>query len=250
MAQTVERQHLIGLGQPHFPRQTGIFDRGLRAGTRAAAMARNHDSVGLGLGHTGGNGADAGTGDQLDRYGCFRVDLLQIVDELRQILDRIDVMMRRWRNQRYTRRGVAQLADEFRHLEARQLPAFTGLCALCDLDLDLAAIIQILGGHTETTRSDLLDLGAGIVAIRTRREARRIFATLTRIRLGTDAVHGNGERLMRFWLSAPSEMPGATRRRRIAVMLSTSSTGIDSRTRRKSSRSRNAVGGWRRTASA
>ena len=51
-------------------------------------------------------------------------------------------------------------------------------------------------------------------------------------------------------LSAPSEMPGASRRLRMAVMLSTSSTGIATRPPRKSSRSRSATGGSRRTASA
>ncbi len=52
-------------------------------------------------------------------------------------------------------------------------------------------------------------------------------------------------------LSAPSEMPGATRRLRISVMLSTSSTGIGLQPSvRKSSRSRSAIGGSLRTASA
>jgi len=52
-------------------------------------------------------------------------------------------------------------------------------------------------------------------------------------------------------LSAPSEMPGATKRLRISVMLSTSSTGIGfTPSMRKSSRSRNATGFCRRTPSA
>ncbi len=52
-------------------------------------------------------------------------------------------------------------------------------------------------------------------------------------------------------LSAPSEIPGASRRLRISVMLSTSSTGIGATpSRRKSSRSRSATGFCRRTASA
>ena len=50
--------------------------------------------------------------------------------------------------------------------------------------------------------------------------------------------------------SAPSEMPGARRRFRISVMLSTSSIGTGVRpSERKSSRSRSATGGRRRTAS-
>ena len=50
-------------------------------------------------------------------------------------------------------------------------------------------------------------------------------------------------------LSAPSEMPGAMRCLRISVMLSTSSAGMAVWPSVKSSRSRSAIGGWRRTAS-
>ncbi len=51
-------------------------------------------------------------------------------------------------------------------------------------------------------------------------------------------------------LSAPSEMPGASRRLRISVMLSTSSTAMGvTPSVRKSSRSRSATGFCRRTAS-
>ena len=39
VAQAVQGQHLIGFRQAHFPRQAGIFDRGLRGGARAADMA-------------------------------------------------------------------------------------------------------------------------------------------------------------------------------------------------------------------
>ena len=83
------------LRQPHFPGQTGIFDRGLRAGTGAAIMAGDEDHIRLRLGHTGRNGADAGGGDKLHADLRIRVDLFQIIDELRQILDGIDIMMRR-----------------------------------------------------------------------------------------------------------------------------------------------------------
>src|SRR6476469_4874558 len=47
--------------------------------------------------------------------------------------------------------------------------------------------------------------------------------------------------------SAPSEMPGATRRLRSSVMDSTSSSGIGARSVLKSSRSRRLMGGRRRT---
>ena len=55
--------------------------------------------VGARLGNAGGDSTDADFGDQLDRDQAVRIDVLQVVDQLRQILDRIEVVMRRRRNQ-------------------------------------------------------------------------------------------------------------------------------------------------------
>ena len=52
--------------------------------------------VGVRLGNTGGNRADAHFGHQLDRDARFGLHVLQIVDQLCQILDRVDIVMRRW----------------------------------------------------------------------------------------------------------------------------------------------------------
>ncbi len=140
--QPVQHEHLMYLGQAHFPRDAGIFDRALRRGAGAAAMAGDQDDVGLGLGHAGRDRADTGAGDQLDADLGLRVDLLQIVDQLRQILDRVDVVMRRRRDQRDAFGRVPQSRDQAVDFEARQLAAFAGLGALRDLDLQLAAIVQ------------------------------------------------------------------------------------------------------------
>ena len=101
------------------------------------------------------------------------VDLLQVVDELRQILDRVDVVMRRRADQRHAGRRVAQLGDHLADLEAGQLAALAGLGALGDLDLELAAVVQILGRDAEAARGDLLDGRGGVVAVGPRLVARR-----------------------------------------------------------------------------
>ena len=71
-----------------------------------------------------------------------RIDLLEVVDQLRQILDGVDVVMRRRRDQRDARRGVAQSAMSSVTLKPGKLAAFAGLGALRDLDLDLAAMFR------------------------------------------------------------------------------------------------------------
>ena len=50
-------------------------------------MSRHQDRVGVRLGNTGRDGADAGLRDQLDAYLSVRIYLLQVVDQLSQILD-------------------------------------------------------------------------------------------------------------------------------------------------------------------
>jgi hypothetical protein len=51
--------------------------------------------VGLALGDAGGNGPDADLRDELDRNQRLGIDVLQIVDKLLQILDRVDVVVGR-----------------------------------------------------------------------------------------------------------------------------------------------------------
>jgi hypothetical protein len=150
------------LGQAHLPRQTRILDRRRGRSARAAVMARDQDHVGLRLGHTGGDGADARGRHQLHRDLGARVDLLEVVDQLRQVLDRVDVVMRRRRDQRHALRRMPQPRDQLRDLHAGQLPALAGLGALRDLDLKLLAVVEVFRRHAEAARGHLLDLGRGL----------------------------------------------------------------------------------------
>jgi hypothetical protein len=82
---------------------------------------------------------------------------LQIVDQLRQILDRIDVVMRRRRDQADARRRMTHRGDLRVDLVAGKLAALARLGALGDLDLEVVGIDQIFGGDPEPARGDLLD---------------------------------------------------------------------------------------------
>ena len=144
-AQAVQHQRLLRLGETDFPRRAGMLERGQRRGAGAALVARDRDVVGARLGDAGGDRADADLGDQLHRHARRRVDVLQIVDELRQILDRIDVVMRRRRDQADAGRRVAHPGDVLVDLVAGQLAALAGLGALRHLDLDVVGVDQVLG---------------------------------------------------------------------------------------------------------
>ena len=162
------------------------------------AVAGDQDHVGLGLGDAGRDGADAGPRHQLHGDPRLGVDLLQVVDQLRQILDRVDVVMRRRADQRHARRRMTQLGDHLADLEARQLAALAGLGALGHLDLELAAVVEVLRRDAEAARRHLLDGRRGVVAVGARPIARRILAAFARIGLRPDAVHGDRQRLVRL----------------------------------------------------
>ena len=101
------------------------------------------------LGHTCGDGADTHFRHQLHADARGTIGVLQIVNQLRQILDGIDVMMRRRRDQADTRGRVTGLGNPRIHLSSGKLAAFTGLRALSHLDLEFASLGQIQAGDAE-----------------------------------------------------------------------------------------------------
>src|SRR3546814_1702889 len=76
-----------------------------------------------GLADTGSDSADPDFRHQLHRDARAGVYVLQIVDELGQILDRIDVMVGRRRDQPDARRRMADLGDVLVHLVTGKLAA-------------------------------------------------------------------------------------------------------------------------------
>ena len=164
-------------------------------------------------------------GHQLDRHLGGGADLVQVEDELRQVLDRVDVVVRRRRDQRHARLGAAQARDVRADLLARELPALSRLGALRDLDLELLGVDQELGRDAEAARRDLLDPRSGRVArleaaqvrerggaalsvdVRHRLPPHRVLAALARVRLATDPVHRHRDRLVRLPRDGPERHP-------------------------------------------
>ncbi len=103
----------------------------------ATVVPGNHHVVALALGHTRGDGAHPNFRHQLDADAGMRCHVFQVVDELSQVFNGINVVVRRWRYQAHARHRIPQHTDVLRHLAAGQLPAFAGLGALGHLDLYL-----------------------------------------------------------------------------------------------------------------
>ena len=179
-AQVVADQRLLGFGEADLPGRAGMLDRGQRRGAGAALEARYGHVIGVRLGDAGGNGADAHFRNELHRHLAGRVHVLEIEDELGQILDRIDVVMRRRRDEADARRRVAHPGDGGIDLVAGQLAAFAGLGALRHLDLHHVGIDEIFGGHAEAAGGHLLDRRAHGIAVGQRRVSGRVPRRLRR----------------------------------------------------------------------
>ena len=200
-----------------------MLERRQRAGARTAIVAGDGDVVRLGLGDTRGHRAHAHFRHQLHRNGSAVVGVLQVMDELGNVLDGIDVVVRRRRDESHARHRAAQPRDVVADLVAGQLPALARLGALRHLDLDLVGRGQVFGGDAKAPGCHLLDARAqrvaglqGIVgfhhilaqhagqrgtgpdgdALQILPVAHRILTALTGVGLATDAVHGHGQRGM------------------------------------------------------
>ena len=196
--QVIQAQRLVRLGETELPGGAGVLDGRQRTGAGAAVIAGDRDEVGVGLGDACGNRADARLGDQLHRHQRARVHLLQIEDQLRQVLDRVDVVVRRRRDQAHARARKAQRGDHVVHFVPGQLAALAGLGALRDLDLQHLGVDQVLRGHAEASGGDLLDLGVLLGAV-----ARRVLAALAGVGTRSQAVHRDRQRLVRLGRKRP-----------------------------------------------
>src|SRR5260221_539441 len=110
-----------------------------------------------GFGNARGDHTDAGAGDELDADACTWIDSAQIVNELREVFDAVNVVVRRRRNQRSAGRRVANARDVFGDFARGKLPAFAGLGALRHFDFELFGADEIFGGDAEAARGHLLD---------------------------------------------------------------------------------------------
>jgi hypothetical protein len=165
VAQLVEQQRLLGLGQAELPRGAGVLERGQRRRAGAAVVPGDQHHVGVRLGHPGRDRADADLGDQLDVHPRGGVGVLQVVDQLGQVLDRVDVVVRRRRDQPDAGVECRVLAIHGYTLCPGSWPPSPRLGALGHLDLQVVGVDQVLAGHAEPAAGHLLDGAAPQVAV-------------------------------------------------------------------------------------
>ena len=198
VAQPVHEQDLLGFGEAEFPGHARVFQARERRGAGAAVVTRDEHHVGMRFRHARGDGAHTRLGHELHVDARRRIGVLQVEDELREILDGVDVVVGRWRDQADAGRRVAHFGDPRVHLVSRQLAAFPGFRALRHLDLQVVGVDEVLARDAEASRGHLLDRALARVAVGVGDIARGIFAAFAGIRLGPHPVHRNRQRLVSF----------------------------------------------------
>ena len=172
-AQVVEDEHLVRLGQTKLPGGAGVLDARQGGGACPAVMAADQHHIGMRLGYACRNRADADFRHQLDADAGVMIGILQIVDQLRQVFDGVNIMVRRRRNQANARRRIADFGDPRIDFMARELTALARLGALGHLDLQLPGHDQVFTGNAKTGRGHLLDRAILRIAVGLRHVARR-----------------------------------------------------------------------------
>ena len=181
------------LGEPQFPGKARVVDGTARRRAGPSVVSGNQDDLRARLGDARRDRADARLRDQLHVDPGIGVGVLEVIDQLRQVLDRIDIVVGRRRDERHPRGRIAGLGDPGVHFFPRKVAALARLGPLRHLDLDLLRAAQVGAGHAEAPGGHLLDF-----TVRDRSEALREFAALARIGAGADGVHRGGQGLMRL----------------------------------------------------
>ena len=163
---SLQQQRLLGLGEADLPRHAGAWIEDSGEAPVPPSWPAISTRSAFAFDDARGDRADADLGDELDRDLRLRVGAAQVVDQLLEVLDRVDVVVRRRRDQTDAGGRVADRADVLVDLVPGQLAALAGLGALGHLDLQLVGVDEVVDRHAEASRGDLLDRRAAAVAVR------------------------------------------------------------------------------------
>ena len=161
-------------------------------------MTADEHHIGMSLCYSRRDRADSDLGNQFYRNPRFRIGIAQIINQLRQILDRINVVMRRRRDQADIRHRMTDTRNKRIHLMSGKLAALTRFRPLSHLDLKVFGMTEIINRHAEPSAGDLFDRTGTVLAIRAGRVTRGILSALTAVAHTAKTVHRNRDRLMRF----------------------------------------------------
>lgn len=95
LSQLVLLECRVSLGETKLPETASMLHRAHGRCTRAALVTRDLHNISVGLDDATCDGSDAALSNELDGNLSGLVDFVKVVDELGQVLNRIDIVMRR-----------------------------------------------------------------------------------------------------------------------------------------------------------
>ena len=113
--------------------------------------------ISLRFGDSRRNDSNSNFGNEFDGDSGSRIGAFEVVDELLEILDRVDVVMRRRGDETDSGSRMSSSRDQLGNLLSRKLSSFSGLRTLRHLDLKLVGVGQVIARDSESTGGDLLD---------------------------------------------------------------------------------------------
>ena len=145
------------------PRKSCIVDGTSRCRSGTSVVSGDQNGLCSGFCNTGSDRTNTSLGNQFYGNICILVCIFQVIDQLCQVLDGIDIVMRRRGDQGNTRCGVTGFRNPWINLLRRKMSTFTRFCALCHFDLDFSCRHQITAGNTETTTGYLFDCRTSVI---------------------------------------------------------------------------------------
>ena len=106
--------------------------------------------IGMRIDHTSRDGANTDLRYQFDADACRRIRIFEVMDQLRQILDRIDVVVGWWADQSNPGRRKSNSCNVLIDLATRQFATFARFRPLGHFDLQFISIGQVPDGDTES----------------------------------------------------------------------------------------------------
>ena len=138
------------LSKAQFPWKSRVLDGTSRRRASSSVVPGDKDHSCPGFGNACRDGSHACLRYKLYRDPCVFISTLTVIDKLRQILNGVDIVVRRRRDQTHSRCRVTCLCHPWVNLSARQMTSFSRLCPLRHLDLNLPGAYQIAACYAKT----------------------------------------------------------------------------------------------------
>ena len=175
------------------PRKSGIMDRTSRCSSCTSVITGDQNQSGSCFCNTRCNRSDTGFRYQFDRNSCILVCIFTVIDQLCQIFDRVNIVMRRRWDQSHTRRRMSGFCYPRVNLSPRQMSTFSRFCSLRHLDLDFFCADKISACNTKTSTGNLFDRRASVGS-----KALDILSAFTGVWLTVQCIHCKGKGFVCF----------------------------------------------------